>query len=89
MKSTLKSANSSLRTVFENERNLSKGLEGMINHVNEQDEEREELFTTFSLMLTVNEHALHLNRALEECRMMYEILIDAIINYKEVLLNHD
>ena len=45
----------------------------------EQDELKE-LFTTFSLMLTVNEHALHLNRALEECRMMYEILIDAIIN---------
>ena len=80
MKSTLKSVNSSLRTVLENERILSKGLEGMINHVNEQDVEIKELFTTFSLMLTVNEHVLHLNRALEECRMMYEVLIDAIIN---------
>ena len=63
IKATLRSVNSTLRTVLENEKILSKGLEGMMNHVNEEDGEIK-MFTVFSLMLTVNEHAVHLNRAI-------------------------
>ena len=54
VRTTLRSVNSTLRTVLENEKILSKGLEGMINHVNEQDGEIKEMFTVFSLMLTIN-----------------------------------
>jgi hypothetical protein len=80
VKATLRSVNSTLRTVLENEKILSKGLEGMMNHVNEQDGEIKEMFTIFSLMLTIHEHAVNLNRAIEECRREYQILIDAVID---------
>jgi hypothetical protein len=32
------------------------------------------------MLLTVNDHAMQLERAIGECRKEYEILIDAIIN---------
>jgi prophage DNA circulation protein len=80
VKATLRSVNSTLSTVLENEKILSKGLEGMMNHVNEQDGEIKEMFTILSLMLTINEHAVHLNRAIEECRREYQILIDPVID---------
>jgi hypothetical protein len=52
----------------------------MAKHVNEQDGEIKEMFTAYSLLLTINEHAMQLNRAIDECRREYEILIDAVIN---------
>jgi len=39
VKNNLRSVNSTLLTVLENEKILSKGLEGMVKHVNEQDGE--------------------------------------------------
>ena len=51
----------------------------MARHVNEQDSEIKEMFTAYSFLLTINEHAMQLNRATEECRRSYEILIDAVI----------
>jgi len=59
---------------------LAKGLEEMAKHVNEQDGEMKEMFTSYSLLLTINEHAIQLNRAIDECRREYEILIDAVVN---------
>ena len=47
VKATLRSVNSTLRTVLENEKILSKGLEGMMKHVNEEDGEIKETFTIF------------------------------------------
>jgi hypothetical protein len=37
------------------------------------------MFTAYSLLLTINEHAMQLNWAIKECRREYEILIDAVI----------
>ena len=37
-------------------------------------------------MLTVNEHSMQLNGALDECRREYEILIDAIMNSQNGVL---
>ena len=82
VKTTLRSVNSTLLTVTENEKSLSKYLEGMAKHVNEQGGEIKEIFTVYSLLLTINEHAMQLNRAIDECRREYEILIDAFINSK-------
>ena len=39
-----------------------------------------------SLTLTVNEHSMELNRAIDECRREYEILIDAIMNSQKGVL---
>jgi len=80
VKTTLRSVNSTLLTVSENEKFLCKGLEEMAKHVNEQDGEIKEMFTAYSLLLTINEHAMQLNRATGECCREYEILIDAFVN---------
>jgi len=58
VKTTLRSVNSTLMTVSENEKFLSKGLEEMAKHVNEQDGEIKEMFTAYTLLLTINEHAM-------------------------------
>ena len=39
--------------------------------VNEQDGEIKEMFNAYSLLLTINEHAMQLNRAIDECRRAY------------------
>jgi len=66
--------------ISENEKSLGKGLEEMAKHVNEQDGEIKEMFTAYSLLLTINEHALQLNRAIDECHRECEILIAAVVN---------
>ena len=86
VKSTLRSLNSTLLAVSDNERILSKGLEDMAKHVNEQDEQVKRMFTASSIMLTVNEHSMQLNRAIDECRREFEILIDAIMNSQKGVL---
>ena len=55
----------------------------MAKHINEQDGEIKETFTAYSLLLTINEHSMQLNRAIDECRTEYEILIDAVVNYQK------
>jgi hypothetical protein len=80
VKSTLRSLNSTLMDVSENEKILSKGLEKMAQHINERDGEVKRMFTATSMLLTVNDHSMQLERAINECRREYEILIDAIIN---------
>ena len=78
VKTTLRSVHSTLLTVTQNEQFLSKGLEEMAKHINERDEEIREMFTACSLSLTMNEHSIQLNEAIE-CRREYEILIDAVV----------
>ena len=48
LKTTLRSINSTLLTVTENEKSLSKDLEEMAKHDNEQDGEIKETFTAYS-----------------------------------------
>ena len=86
VKSTLRSLNSTLLAVSENERILSKGLEDMAKHINKEDGEVKRMFTSTSMMLIVNEHTMHLNRAIDECRRQYEILIDANVNSQKGVL---
>lgn len=86
VKSTLRSINTTLQDVYENERVLSKGLENMAKHVNEHDGEIKRMFTSTSMLLLVNEHSAQLDRALGECRRDYEILIEAIINAQKGIL---
>ena len=58
----------------------------MARHVNEHDGEIKEMFTGTSMLLTVNEHNMQLERALSECRREYDILIDAIVNSQKGIL---
>ena len=68
VKTTLRSLYSTLLTVTENEKGISIGMEEMAKHVNAQDGEIKEMFTAYSLLLTINEHVMQLNRATQECR---------------------
>jgi hypothetical protein len=86
VKSTLRSLNSTMLAVSDNERILSKGLEDMAKHINKQDREVKRMFTPTSMMLIVNEHSMQLNRAIGECRREYVILIDAIMNSQKGVL---
>ena len=86
VKSTLRSLNSTLLTISENERILSKGLDEMAKHISEHDSEIKEMFSGTSMLLTVNEHNMQLERALDECRREYNILIDAILNSQKGIL---
>ena len=86
MKSTLRSVNSTLLTVSENEKFLSKGLEEMSKHIREQDGEIKEIFSAYSLLLTIDEHSIQLNRAIDECEREYEILIDAVVNAQKGII---
>lgn len=70
-KTIFKSINSALLTESENER-LSKGVEEMAQHINEQGGEIKLMFTAYSMLLTINEHSLNLNRAIDECQREYE-----------------
>jgi hypothetical protein len=65
---------------------LSKGLDEMAKHTSEHDGEIKEMFTGTSMLLTVNEHNMQLERALGECRREYNILLDAILNSQKGIL---
>jgi hypothetical protein len=54
-------------------------MEEMAKH-SEKDGEIKEMFSAYSLLLTINEHSIQLNRAIDECRKEYEILIYAVVN---------
>jgi len=86
VKSTLRSLNSTLLAVPENERILSKGLEGIARYVNDHDGEIEEMFTGTSMLHTANEHNMQLERALSESRREHDILTDANVNSQKGIL---
>ena len=67
-------------------RELSKGLDEMAKHIKERDGEIKDIFTGTSMLLTVNEHTMQLERTISECRREYNILIDAIINSQKGIL---
>jgi len=68
LKTTLRSVNSTMLTASENENFLSKGFQEMSKHINKQDGEIKEMFSGYSLLLTINEHSVQLNTAIYECR---------------------
>ena len=55
-------------------------MEEIAKHVNSQDGTIKDMFTAYSLLLTIDEYIIQLNRAIDECRREYEILIDAVID---------
>jgi ribosomal protein L10 len=77
---------STILAVSENEKILSKSLDKTAKHINERDGEIKETFTGTSMLLTVNEHTMHLERALDECRREHNILIDAVTNSQKGIL---
>ena len=58
----------------------------MAKHISEHDSEIKEMFSGTSTLLAVSEHNVQLERALDECRREYNILIDAKLNSQKVIL---
>jgi hypothetical protein len=58
VKSTLRSSNSTVLVVSDNEGILSKGLEDVAKDINKQDGEVKRMFMASSMMLTVNERSI-------------------------------
>jgi hypothetical protein len=78
--------NSTLLAVSENERILSMGLEEMAKLVNESDDKIKDMLTATSLLLAINEHTMQLQRAISECKLEYNLLLDAIMNSQKGIL---
>jgi predicted transcriptional regulator len=89
VQSTLRSMNSTLLAVSENEKVLSRGLEEMAKHINERDGEIKDILTATSMLLTINEHTVQLERAINECKREYNILIDAVMNSSQADIPSD
>jgi hypothetical protein len=53
VKTTLRSLNSTLLAVSENEKNFSKGLDEMAKHISEQDGQIRDMLTGTPMLLTV------------------------------------
>jgi len=58
----------------------------MAKHISEEDGEIKEMFSAYSLLLTIKEHYIQFNRAIDECRREYEILIDAVVNSQKGII---
>jgi hypothetical protein len=86
VKSTLRSMNSTLIAVSENEKVLAKGLEQMAKHVNKHDGEMKDMLTATSMLLATNEHTIQLERAINEGKREYSILIEAVMNSQKGIL---
>jgi hypothetical protein len=74
VKSTLKSVNKTLNDVTKNELILERGLQDIKNFVKEENGIIKRKYT-YTSMLMLNDHAIQLQRALEEIKDEYEIII--------------
>ena len=60
----------------------NKWLNTLVNKM----EKLRKCFLPHSLLLTINEHSIQLNRAIDECRREQEILIDAVVNSQKGII---
>jgi hypothetical protein len=58
----------------------------MAKHINECSHEIREMFTATSMLITVNEHTIHLERAINGRRKVYNILFDTIMDSQKGML---
>jgi len=58
----------------------------MAKHINECSHEIREMFTATSMLHTVNEHTIQLERAINGCRKVYNILFDTIMDSQKGML---
>jgi hypothetical protein len=86
VKSTLKSVNHTLQDVARNEAVLAKGLELISDYVNKENGEIKQKYTYTTLLVTLNEHAIQLERALMEVREEYDVIIQAVLNAQKGII---
>jgi hypothetical protein len=89
VKSTLKSVNKTLNDVSKNEMVLQKGLQDIREFINEENGEIKKKYTYTSMLVILNDHAVQIQRALEEVKDEYDVIIQSCLSAKGgiILLN--
>jgi ATP-dependent 26S proteasome regulatory subunit len=86
VKSTLKSVNKTLNDVSNNELILENGLTEIKKFVNKENREIKEKYTYTAMLVALNDHAIQIQRALEEVKDEYNILIQSCMNAKQGIM---
>jgi hypothetical protein len=82
VKTTLKSVNKTLNDVTKNELILEKGLQDIENFVNEENGEIKRKYAYTSMLVMLKDHAIQLQRALEEVKDEYNTIIQSCLSAK-------
>jgi hypothetical protein len=86
VKSTLKSVNRTLHEVTNNELILEKGLQDIKKFINKENGEIKRQYTYTSMLVILNDHAIQIQRALEEVKDEYNIIIQSCLNAKSGII---
>ncbi|PNF34241.1 hypothetical protein B7P43_G17488 [Cryptotermes secundus] len=86
VKSTLKSVNKTLNDVSKNEMILEKGLRDIRKFINEENGELKEKYTYTSMLVTLNDHAIQIQRALEEVKNEYDVILQSCLNARSGII---
>jgi hypothetical protein len=86
VKSTLKSVNRTLNEVTNNELILEKGLQDIKEFINKENGEIKRQYTYTSMLVILNDHAIQIQRALEEVKDECNIIIQSCLNVKKGII---
>ena len=86
VKTTLRTVNRTLHDVAYNERILEKGLLDIKKHIVVEEGNLNMQLGYTSMLMALNDHALQLDRAIEELQDQYSMLIDAVIHAQKGIL---
>jgi hypothetical protein len=82
IKSNLKSANKTLNDASKDEMALRKGLQDIREFINEENGEIKKKYTYPSMLVMLNDHAIQMQRALEEVRAEQNVIIQSCLSAK-------
>jgi hypothetical protein len=80
VKSTLKLVNRTLQYVSGNELLLEKCLDEIKKSINHENGEIRDKYSYTTMLVALNDHAIQIQRALEEVKHEYDILIQSCMN---------
>jgi hypothetical protein len=86
VKSTLKSVNKTLHDDSRNELILEKGLKEIKEFINKENGEIRENHSYTAMLVALNDHAIQIQRALEEVKDEYNILIQSCLSAKQGIM---
>ncbi|XP_063236303.1 uncharacterized protein LOC134538755 [Bacillus rossius redtenbacheri] len=87
VKSTIHSVNQTMRNMYSNQKSLQQGLEKLAAETNNNTRRVSSAINKQALKIKVNEHINALTLELESLRFQYEVLIDAVVNAGNGILN--
>ena len=86
VKATLRTVNSTVREVQENEDALLRNLKLVEDHLNQKDGELKGKIGLLSVTLHMEKHMMQLNRIIYEIEQDYELIVSAIVNAQQGIL---